>query len=278
MTADQGAQDNLNLAYQAAHERVFTAHDVQEVAGLSSRQLNDWDQRGALPNERGTKAGWRRFTARELFILMTCGELRRQFGVSVDRIRYVQQFMLRDEANHLEAAIRLMSSLGVAVWLLTDFEETFIMDSELEFQDLWQLGFFGGSDPAAYALLKINPIVNQLLGTRKERVFLPNHGRGYEIMREMRSAFGVESASEFDVLQLIRSGDFERVEIVAPNGKIETIRTTSNPDPGADLDQIRREHPFSTLTVVQRNGKTVSIEQVATIKLASNLKVQRSTT
>lgn len=263
---DDPVPEKFQLAFHAAWERVFTARDVQEAAGLSSRQLNDWDVRGALPHERGADAGWRRFTARDLFILMTCAALRRQFGVSVDRIRYVQQFMLQDGADHLEAAIHLMSTLGVGVWLLTDFEKTFVMDSELEFQDLWQHGYFGGSASDSYALLKINPIVNQFLGCRTGGLFLPEHGRGYEIMQEMRSAFGVKSPEEFEVLQMIRGGDFERVEIKSLKGEIQTIRATSYPDPDANLDDIRREHPYLSLTVVQRDGRTVSIEQTTTIK------------
>jgi DNA-binding transcriptional MerR regulator len=247
---------------------VFTARDVQENSGLTSRQLNDWDERGALPHDRETGSSWRRFSMLDVFILMTCAELKRQFGVSVDRVKYVQECMLQEGANHLEAAIRLMSTLGVGVWLLTDLEKTFIMDSELEFADLWQHGYFGGEGPKSYAMLKMNPIVNQLLACRSEPVFrfLPNHGRGYELMSEVRSTFGVRSPEELEVLQLIRSGEYESVEIIAPDGRIETILANAKINPTADLYEILRKHPFQSLTVKQKDGRMVSIQQEAIVK------------
>jgi hypothetical protein len=220
---------------------------------------HDWDERGALPHDREGDVGWRRFSIREIFVLMVCYELRSKFGVSVERVKYVQEFMLQDGADHLAVAIQLMGILGVGVWLLTDFEDTFIMDSELEFEQLWSMGFFGGDKPASYAMLKMNPLVNRLLGCMKEPVFLPAHGRGYEIMHDIRYNLGVYSPEEFDAIELIRSGDYESVEIVAPNGKIETLYATARVDPTADLDEIRRKHPFQTLTVKMKDGKTVSV-------------------
>ena len=259
-------QAKIQSAFEAARERVFSARDVQRASGLTARQLNDWDERGALPHDREGEIGWRRFSIREMFVLVVCAELRSKFGVSVERVKHVQKFMLQDGADHFAAAIRLMGVLGVAVWLLTDFEGTFVMDSELEFDQLWSMGYFGGDEPASYALLKVNPLVNRLLGCMKEPMFLPTHGRGYEIMHDIRYNLGVYSPEEFEAIELIRSGDYESVEIVAPSGKIETLYATARVDPTADLDEIRRKHPFQTLTVKMKDGKTVSVTQQQVIK------------
>lgn len=260
------ASEELQKAYRAAYERVFTAREVQQASGLTRRQINDWDGRGALPHEREGDSGWRRFTARDIFILMVCAELRSRFGVSVERIRFVQEFMLQEGADHLQAAIDIMASLGVAVWLLTDFESTFDMDSELEFADQWRHGFYGGERDASFALLKVSPIVNRLLALRSEPTHLPLHGRGYEVMQEMRDLLAVRSPEEYEALQLIRSGDYERVEIVAPNGKIKTLYATAKVDPTADLSKIAQEHPYQTLIVTRRDGRTVSIERTTSHK------------
>lgn len=263
---DWEAPEELQQAYKVAYERVFTAREVQQSSGLTARQMNDWDERGALPHEREGDSGWRRFTARDIFVLMVCAELRSRFGVSVERIKYVQGFMLQDGADHLEAAIYLMAHLGVAVWLLTDFEETFVMDSELEFTDMWGHGYFGGDHESSFALLKLSPIVNRLLAMRTDSTPIPLHGRGYEIMQEMRAAFGVRTPEEYEALQLIRSGNYERVEIVAPNGKIETLYATARIDPTANLNKIAEEHPYQTLIVRCQDGRTVSVEQTTSHK------------
>jgi hypothetical protein len=248
-------------------DREYSSRDVQEAAGLTARQQNDWDGRGLLPHAREGVEGWRRFTPREIFVLMVCSEIRRQFGTPVERLKYVQDFMLQDGANHFEAAVELMDFLGVGVWLLTDFESTFIMDSELEFIDLWQLGFFGAGieQPKAFALLPINPLVNRLLSCLKDPVQLEAHGRGYEIMRSARAMNQVRTREEAMVLEMIRSKKFVRVEVESPDGNVATIRTTTRPDPATRLDELLDE-PYQRLSVVTKEGKVVSIEQEVTTK------------
>lgn len=246
-------------------DREYSSRAVQDAAGLSARQQNDWDSRGLLPHERDGKEGWRRYTPREIFVLMVCAEIRRQYGTPVERLKWVQECMLEDGANHFEAAVRLMAILGVGVWLCTDLQETFVMDSELEFIDMWKLGFFGAESETAFVFLPVNPIVNRLLSCLKEPVELEAHGRGYEVMRSVEAMHRARSPEELLVLDLIRKGDVDTVEVVSPAGEVETIRTTTRHDSAADIAQLLDE-PYQRLTVVTKNGRAVHIEQEITIK------------
>lgn len=244
-------------------ERVFTAGDVRKAASLSYRQLNDWEHKGALPREEARGAGWRKYTLREVFVMMVCAEIRRCFSVPVDRLRFVREFMLQDRADHLRAAADLMAKLGVTVWLLTDLEETFIMDSELEFRDLVNHGFLGGDHPRAWILLKVNPLVNKLLGCLKDPIHLPSHGRGYEILRQLRESVGIRTPEEYEVLQMIRSGDYDKIDVEMKDGEIRTIRTTqqvAGPE-RQDLSRLVLEHEYQTLTLTRRDGRIVSIRR-----------------
>lgn len=245
----------------------FTASEVQQVAGLSYRQLNDWESRGALPQQLDRGSKWRRFTPRQVFSVLVCAEIRKQFGTPVERLGWLQEFMLQDGANHLAASVELMAKLGVNVWLVTDLEKTFILDSELEFVDLVTHGFLSGESNAGYIWLRVNPLVNRILSTLKEPIRLDNHGRGYEILREMRSMFGVNSPDEYRVLQHIRSGDFESVEIVMKNGKVRTIRTTKNHKSTESINELLRSKDYQKLTLVTKAGEVVSIQQQATEKV-----------
>jgi len=251
----------MKLVTQVPQERMFSSRDVQEAAGLSSRQQNDWDGRGALPHERSGDEGWRRFSLREVFALATCAEIRRRFGVPVERLKSVSDFMLQEGADHLKAAVDLMSMLGVGVWLLTDFQETFIMDSELEFQELWQMGFFGAENESAFVLLNVTPLVNRVLACLNDPVRLEAHGYGYEILHKIRLLAGGETPEEAEVLQKIRSGDFDSVEVTAPNGRIEYIRTTSRPNVAARVEELLANHEYTTLTVIKKNGEVARINQ-----------------
>ena len=237
-----------------------------EAVGLSYRQLIGFAAEGAIPEARDGETRWREFSPREVFVLMVCDEMRKNFGTSVEKLSYVADFMLQKGANHLHAAITLMGDLGIAVWLVTDFDKTFIIDSELEFLDLMKVHYFGGDQEAAFVWLKVNPIVNRLLSLRREPIHLPAHGRGYEIMEEIGAQFGVRTPEEFEILQLIRSGDYDRIEITTRNGAVEVIRTTFHPETTARLTELLRAHDFQQLTVTKRDGKIVSVEQVATRK------------
>lgn len=252
-----------------SHERAYSAREVQEVAGLSARQIHDWDSRGALPNSRDGAEGWRRFSSREVFVLAVCAELRRQFGIPVERLRFVQQFMLQDGANHFEAAVRLISTLGVGVWLLTDFESTFVLDSELEFSDLWGHGYFGAAHEKPFVLMAVNPLVNRLLARLKEPISLQPHGLGYEVVEEVRKAQHVRTSEELLVLQKIRSGEFTKVEVTALDGKVTTIRTTSHPDPTTSLADLLDEQ-YQQVTLTQKGGSVVSIVQEVTTRVTKH--------
>ena len=139
-------------------EPKYSAGDVKKTAGLSYRQLNDWDERGVLPGRRRDSKGWREFEARELFAIAVCTEIRTRFGVPVERLRPVMAPMLVEGANHFRAAVELMSR-GMAVLLLTDLDQTFIMDTDLEISDFFELGFVRSDEPEGFIVLKVNPIV-----------------------------------------------------------------------------------------------------------------------
>ena len=75
-----------------------------------------------------------------------------------------------------------------------------------------------------------------------------------------------ETPEEVEVLQMIRSGEYERVEVTSPNGEIETIRTTLRPDAGSPIKMLLQQHPFQNLNLSVRDGKVVNIVQEVTIK------------
>jgi DNA-binding transcriptional MerR regulator len=244
-------------------DRRITAKTVGETTGLSYRQLHDWEKRGVAPAEEERGLGWRKFTPRELFALMICAEIRKRLGVPVERLAYIRQFMLQDGADHLRAAVELMAMLGMPVWLVTDLTKTFILDSEMEFRDLVQLGYLGGDHEQTLIWVKVSPLVNRLLGCLKEPIHLESHGRGYAILRTMREATGVKSPQEFEVLQHIRSGDFDSIEVVMRDGNIRRIKGSKDLKDAdkQDLTEILQQSDFQTLIVTQRGGKTVHINQ-----------------
>ena len=109
-------------------ERHLMPRDVRVLAGLSYRQLNQWESRGAVPHRRGRDAGWRRFSPHEVFALMVCAKVRRRLNVPLQSLQWLRRRMLLHGIDHLDAALRFINS-GEDVCLLTDLRETLLLDS-----------------------------------------------------------------------------------------------------------------------------------------------------
>ncbi len=60
--------------------RDLTPKQAMEVTGLSYRQFNDWDERGALPHSRRGKRGWRAFSIQDVVALRLAREFRDDFS------------------------------------------------------------------------------------------------------------------------------------------------------------------------------------------------------
>ena len=245
----------------AEQPKSLTAKDARELAGLSYRQLNDWDERGALPGERSKENGWRRFTPKQLFALMVAKEIRDSYGVPVEKIRFVTDFMMKEGHDHLAAAIRLMEH-GLHVFLLTDLEETFLMDSDLEFTDLMEYGWFRAQYSRPFIFLRVNELVNRLLPYTTQRREIHASEQLYRARAEFDASLRVHTVAERDLLQAIRGGDTKQIEVGVKDGEIKSINTEVNVElenlvVSKGVVSVELKQDFEDLTITTRDGKIV---------------------
>jgi len=253
-------------------DRLFSASDVREVADLSYRQLNDWDQKGLLPPSRRNPAGWRKFTPRELFVILICAEIRRRFGTPLESLTYVQSIMLQEGANHFAAAVEIMATFHMPVFLLTDLKSTFIMDHPFELADLLEFGLGAGQAEANYLLLKVNPLVNKLLSCRTEPFEIEENRDGYNILIQARYSHHAKNPEEAQILDLIRDQSFSRIEVFSKNGDL--IKAYAERDlESKNYDEILvllDKHNYQSITVTTHEGKTARLTQRLTFKFSGN--------
>ena len=117
----------------------LTASDLQKAAGLSYRQLNSWDEKGILPESR-QEGGWRKFTANEVFVLLICKELKDRFGISLEKLKTVREYLLQDNHNYLQETIGLITGAGLTVCLVTDLKEIFLIENDWEISTFIRAG------------------------------------------------------------------------------------------------------------------------------------------
>ena len=71
----------------------FTPRALKGITGLSSRQLNEWDSRDALPSQREGERGWRRSTMSQAIALAILAGVKRTFGTPVNMLKPLLSWM-----------------------------------------------------------------------------------------------------------------------------------------------------------------------------------------
>jgi hypothetical protein len=254
-----------------ADDSSFTAGDVKDAAGLSYRQINDWDSKGALPNSREQEAGWRKFSVRDLFVLMVCSEVRKRYGMPLEKLVWLKSFMLQEGANHFQAAMRMMG-YGLAVFVFTDLEKNFTMDSDIDIADLLNLGYCRSDNPQAYIFLCVNPIVNKVLTALKKPVRLDVSDTVYHAQWAADAKVRVQDSAEIAVLDAMRDNDVQRF-IVTKKGDDEILLENEQELPkGADLNTAVCSHNFQTVIIKRHEGQNVRISRTMPKKISRRKK------
>ena len=243
-----------------ANDPSFTAGDVKHAAGLSYRQLNDWDLKGALPNSREREAGWRKFTVRDLFVLMVCSEVRKRYGMPLEKLVWLKSFMLQEGADHFQAAVRMMQH-GLAVFIFTNLEESFDMDADIAIADMLDLGYCRYDHPHAYILICVNPIVNKILTALKKPVRLEISDKVYKARWAANSKFRVQDDAELAVLDAMRGNDVKRFSVTKKWDKQILLEIEQELPEGADLNTAVSSYDFQTVTIKRHGGKNVRISR-----------------
>lgn len=250
----------------------FKASDLKKSIGLSYRQINTWDSKGALPSQRQSKAGWRRFTAKEVFVMAICKTLRDNFGVPIEKLGFVKLFMLQKNSNHLQYAMKMMHD-GFCVCLLTNLKFAFIMDTDCDVDTLIRLGFLRNDSANHYILLKINPIVNKILAMKNIPPLKTDNVIYKQWMDEVLDG-RPQDENESEVLQLIRNDKFKKVTVHTRNGRV--VQADTEEDIAGDnweqkLDEIIgviKAKSYQTVTINVHDDKIVRLFRHNPIKFS----------
>jgi len=204
-------------------KKEFTAGEVKEITGMSYRQQHNWHAKKALSNTQESKGKWRKFSPKDLFTVLVCSEIRKQFGVDFKKIKYVSDFMFHEESNHFPYVVKLMALYGYHVFLLTDFKRTFIIDSDLTIMSAIEGGELHSID-SSYILLNINPIANKILGCLKEPLSFSPSEEFYELYRDVKTQERVKNIDELKMLKIMREKDYDRLTLHFNGGKMTLVK------------------------------------------------------
>src|ERR1700734_1912061 len=104
-------------------ERTYSSSEVAEVAGVSLRQLQWWDERKVVsPRHEGHK---RVYQSEEVIEITVIAELRRK-GFSLQKIRRVLRFLQREMGKRLSDVVQSQSDLH----LVTDGKSIYLEEQQ----------------------------------------------------------------------------------------------------------------------------------------------------
>src|SRR5258706_6942731 len=143
--------------------RQFTAGTIKKLAGLTYRQLNDWESKGALSSGR-ERTGWRKFSAVELVTLLVCSELRRQFGVSLESLRWISSRLLSTRAADIG---RTCGPDALDLWLVTNLQDKLAIEPSGAIPRLLQTGFVARQRASGCILLNLDFVRTKLVSAKQ---------------------------------------------------------------------------------------------------------------
>src|SRR5277367_4237080 len=110
-------------------ERTYSSSEVAEVAGVSLRQLQWWDERKVVsPRHEGHR---RVYFPAEVIEITVIAELRRK-GFSLQKIRRVLRFLQREMGRRLAEVLQASSNLH----LVTDGKSIYLEDQQERIIDI----------------------------------------------------------------------------------------------------------------------------------------------
>lgn len=235
----------------------FRPKDLREQAGMSYRQLHHAETKGAAQADRETRGGWRLYSFQQVFVLLVCKALRDRFGIPIESLNWLTRTLLAEGADHFARVYTAMRDRGVAVLLITDLEKELRVEHDVDFADSMDFGDFRNDDARALIVLKLNPIINQILAMTTTPEPLHVTDQTYSQIAKARRMFKAETIAEAQVLAFLRDSANRTVKVFREGEQLlraEIEREHDAPSNPGDVAAMFTDRPFQRLEFVLRNG------------------------
>lgn len=252
----------------------LTAGDVKKGAGLTYRQLNEWDEKGVLPEQQRKEAGWRKYTPQQVFTIMVMAHIRKKFGTPVESLKFVKTCLL--EHNYLRRALVSMAYFNVPVLLITDLKSLFDVDVAPEIATLISMGaiWTGGSDKEARSpsviIFDVCPLIEKLFGLMKPPLKITRGKIGFEFWNQNNLPLQPKENESIEYsldepkqyfLEVTRSGKYESIELKLKNGEIKILSETQQTiGEISKFSELLHKSDYQSLKIKLKDGKVISFK------------------
>ncbi len=162
---------------------------------MTSRQINDWDTRDALPHERSSKRGWRTFSKEDVFAILVQKTIRENFGVPLGKLSGVREFLLDPNRCCFEAAFTIVNR-GLACWFMTNLTDGFVITDDVDLDVDIANGLLRTDKSRGFLLVGLNGPVNMMLESKG----LPGRELDRDVYGLLVSAINAPSLTEDELI------------------------------------------------------------------------------
>ena len=232
-------------------------------SSFTSRVMNYYEEKGLLLSKRENTNEWRRFSAYELVWLEILDKLR-SFGYPLEWIKKMRDNMLKDEKAGTvdeEGNYNTRPFEWFIALCLTSKKEFFY----IVFED-GAASYYDDGDPHLWSVensymrkphlsIPITQVIKEIWET------IPGEKVEFD-----KSEFIEVDKTEKDILQEVRSGKYESINIEFKNKKPERIVGMERKEIKR-IEDVLRENKFQKIELIQKDGKIVSIVSEVSKKL-----------
>lgn len=252
--------------------RRFRATETARVVGLTYRQLRTLEERTGSAALRQGKGEWNTYAFRNIFAILICVEIRDRFGVPLDRLGWLIDFMMHDGADHFAYAHQTIRKHGFVIFLLTDLKSFFQMGTDIDLEEMLQLGYFRHDAPEAYYMLKINPIINRILELTKHPEPLKVRDDFYQKVSKVDRLWRASNLEERDLLAFVRDKKNRSVKVQLNDaGEITHFECEREEPASSDIAELIAKDPFQTVEVKMRRGGVTVIRRKVSREVRRNI-------
>ncbi len=207
---------------------------------------------------------------------MVCAEIHARFGVPRSRLEWLKSDLINTEPGFLTRALSQVAELGLNVFLQTDLKGSCIIESDLEYADLFRHRVFGNADGDAFIFVFVNPILKKLCSLVPGlKVSFDESGFIYDGFYETASRTIVCSREELEFMDVLRNGNFNKVEVKLRDGEIVVVSGERDIDTSglsaADVINLMEQHKYQTMQMTKADGSIVKLSQKISMKPGSKL-------
>lgn len=245
----------MNTLYPDRQQSPIRVKQLRTIAGLTYRQIGDWEAKGVIPKTHGASGQWRSFTPSQTFGLAVLAEVRRRLGAPLESLRWLGSVLMAEGAKHLYQAIGKISVDGVPVLIVTDLKKVLHVVSSIELGEALVAGKFPVNGAETLVTVKVNEMARHIVKLAGLSMDLGEHGQGYG----WAAARHAKSPEEEKILTLLRSVQFNKIEVDLANGQVRMVTAEQTiPQPALqDIIKLTAGAGFQTVEVVQHDGATV---------------------